>query len=105
MPNSEDVRLTPGQIGEALSMRPELVTDKVAIVAITDLDGTITYANDLFVEVSGYSRRELIGANHRILNSGLVVSRHWWKFSGGVLRASGFGPDQAARSRLIGAMG
>jgi PAS domain S-box-containing protein len=71
MPNSEDVRLTPGQIGEVLSMRPELVTDKVAIVAITDLQGTITYANDLFVEVSGYSRGELIGANHRILNSGL----------------------------------
>ena len=33
-----------------------------------------------------------------------VVSRIWWKFSGGVLRACGFGPDQAARSRLIGAM-
>ena len=26
-----------------------------------------------------------------------VVSRIWWKFSGGVLRACGFGPDQAAR--------
>ena len=34
-----------------------------------------------------------------------VVSRNWWKFSGGVLRAYLFGPDQAARSRLIGAMG
>ena len=34
-----------------------------------------------------------------------VVSRIWWKFSSDVLRASGFGPDQAARSRLIGAMG
>ena len=34
-----------------------------------------------------------------------VVSRIWWKFSGGVLRACGFGPDQAARSSLIGAMG
>ncbi len=33
-----------------------------------------------------------------------VVSRIWWKFSGGVLRAWGFGPDQAARSRLIGEM-
>jgi hypothetical protein len=35
----------------------------------------------------------------------MVVSRIWWKFSGGVLRACGFGPDQAARSSLIGAMG
>lgn len=71
MPSSKDVRLTPGDIGEALSTRPGLVTDKVAIVAITDLEGTITYANDLFIEISGYERDQLLGANHRILNSGL----------------------------------
>jgi len=34
-----------------------------------------------------------------------VVSRMWWKFSGGDLRALGFGPDQATRSRVIGSMG
>jgi predicted P-loop ATPase len=34
-----------------------------------------------------------------------VVSRMWWKFSGGALRALGFGPDQATRSRVIGSMG
>ena len=34
-----------------------------------------------------------------------VVSRMWWKLSSGVLRACRFGPDQAARSRLIGAIG
>ena len=34
-----------------------------------------------------------------------VVSRRWWKFSGGDLRALGFGPDQATRSRVIGSMG
>ncbi|WP_374652910.1 PAS domain S-box protein [Dongia sp.] len=72
---SEDIRLSIDQIGEVLSMRPELVTDRVAIIAITDLDGTITYANDLFVEISGYSREELVGANHRILNSGLHPER------------------------------
>lgn len=72
---SENFRLSTDQIGEVLSMRPELVTDKVAIIAITDLDGTITYANDLFVEISGYSREELVGANHRILNSGLHPER------------------------------
>ena len=35
----------------------------------------------------------------------LVVSRMWWKFSCGDLRALGFGPDQATRSRVIGSMG
>jgi hypothetical protein len=35
----------------------------------------------------------------------LVLSRMWWKFSGGDLGALGFGPDQATRSRAIGSMG
>lgn len=40
------------------------------IISQTDIDGTIVYANDTFVEVSKYSREELIGQNHRILKSG-----------------------------------
>ncbi|WP_404420631.1 PAS domain S-box protein [Nibricoccus sp. IMCC34717] len=44
--------------------------DSHAIVAITDVAGTITYANDRFCAISGFSLAELIGANHRILNSG-----------------------------------
>jgi PAS domain S-box-containing protein len=41
-----------------------------AIVAITDKDGLITYANQKFCDISKYSLSELIGQNHRILKSG-----------------------------------
>ncbi|MDZ5471224.1 EAL domain-containing protein [Bacillus sp. 31A1R] len=44
--------------------------DTSIIIAATNTRGDILYANDKFCEISNYERSELIGKNHRILNSG-----------------------------------
>jgi PAS domain S-box-containing protein len=44
---------------------------EAAIIAITDVTGKIEQVNDNFVHISKYSREELIGQDHRLLNAGL----------------------------------
>jgi len=55
----------------------KMALDSHAIVGITDIKGKILYANDKFCEISGYSQSELIGQDHRVVNSGVYSSEFW----------------------------
>lgn len=59
---------------EKLSYRYKQQVDTLnsaAIVSIADIEGNITFVNEMFCNISGYSEDELIGQNHRILKSNI----------------------------------
>lgn len=67
--------------------RQQQALDVHAIVSATNVRGEIFYVNDRFCEVSGYSREELLGKNHRIVKSGEhpaeLYADIWHTISGG----------------------
>jgi PAS domain S-box-containing protein len=62
--------------------------DEHTILSITGMDGKIVYVNRKFCDVSGYSKSELMGQDHRIINSGCHSKEFFKNLWGTILSGS-----------------
>ena len=77
-------RAAADQVANAMRENEALLNaiDQHSIVSISDPAGNILFTNNMFSRISGYSREELLGKNHRILNSHQRPTSYWtsmWK--------------------------
>jgi len=77
---SEQLEFEKKQLSFALNENQAIMhaLDQSAMVTIADLKGNIIEANEFFCRNSGFTKSELIGNNHRMINSG-VHSKLFWK--------------------------
>ena len=64
-----------------VTQREYAFPDQQRLISTTDLTGKITYCNDIFAEVSGFDREELIGAPHNVIRHPDVPAQvfgHMW---------------------------
>ena len=76
------VRVSRQEDQQLKQAQDELIEQKFALdqhasVSITDTDGNITYVNERLCKITGYSKQELIGKNHSILNSSEQDIAYW----------------------------
>ena len=61
------LRLSKNDAPTHITKNEKVMSEDDFIVSKTDTKGYITYCNQIFIEMSGYSKEELIGANHNLI--------------------------------------
>ena len=60
-------RLNKEDAPKNITQNEKLMSENDFIVSKTDTKGYITYCNQIFIDMSGYTKEELIGANHNLI--------------------------------------